>query len=476
LSQKAKICQLLINMVYFLHMKAHLSQIQVQKQILAPTMQQSIEVLLLPIMELNQAIQQELEINPLLELQEEDPEETDPAEELLRKEELLQKELDIPYRHDDQHSLDPVDEKPLQYAESLEEGLLHQLRIEFEDPLKLGIGTFIIGNLNEDGYLKIPCSEIAAEFNLADEKPVEEVLRVIHRFEPPGIAARDLKECLLIQIEALNEPHKELLNRLVTTCLPELGQKRHVAIGRKLRLSLPEVKKAVRLIADLDPRPARNYRIIQPYIYIKPDIIITADRQQEFQVLINDRDVPPLRINPIYRAMLRSAPLNHDEKDFIRDKMKNALYFIRSVRQRGQTLKDIAQVIVKRQHAFLLNGHTGLVPMSLKDIAKELDRNESTISRAIQNKYIDTPQGIFPLKFFFSQGLGQNDQTAEQGISNRRIKEEIKRLIDEEDKSTPMNDQALQESLRQEGIQIARRTIAKYRQLLHILPAHLRKE
>jgi len=455
-------------------MKTRLTTSQIQKQILAPSMQQSIEVLLLPTLELNLAIQQELEMNPFLELVEPENDDEISTAELLQQEEHLRDTLDIPYRHDDGKAHNDIEDKTLRRIETLEEGLLNQLRLEIDDPLRLEIGLLIIGNLNEDGYLTIPCQEIAQTLGLADDTLVEEVLNIIQAFEPAGIAARDLKECLLIQFRCAKTPPPDLPLRIVTECLSELGQKKYALIARKLSVSLADVNKAAHLIAKLDPRPARNYRPIQPNIYVKPDVTI-VEHEGQYLAQLNDQDIPPLRINAFYKNALKSKQLNSAEKKFVRENLKNAIQFIRSIRQRGQTLKAIAQVITSRQKDFLDKGHMALAPMTLKDIARDLNRNESTISRAIQNKYVDTPRGPYPMKFFFSQSVGR-DSANRSGFSNRSIKEEIRRIIDEEDKSQPLSDQAIQAFFKKKGIDVARRTIGKYRQALKILPRHLRKE
>ncbi len=467
------ICRSSIDMVYFLHMKPRLTTSQIQKQILAPSMQQSIEVLMLPTLELNLAIQQELEKNPFLELVEPENAENESAEDLLRQEERLQETMDIPYRHEDGKSGDSLEDKTLRRMETLEESLLHQLRCEINDPLRLEIGLFIIGNLNEDGYLKISCEEMTDLIPAADSRAIRDVLTIIQDFEPAGIAAQDLKECLLIQLSQARHLESNLAVRIVQECLPDLGKKNYIGIARRLSAGTDEVRQAARLIAGLDPRPARNYRPLQPNIYIKPDVTI-IEQEETYQIVLNDQDIPPLRVNTFYKTALKGKKLNRDEREFVREKLKNAIQFIRSVRQRGQTLKDIAGIIARRQKEFFAKGHLALVPMRLKDIARELDRNESTISRAIQNKYIDTPQGPYPIKFFFSQAVGQ-DSLAQGGFSNRSVKEEIRRMIDEEDKNRPLSDQAIQKILLNNGMAVARRTVSKYRQALKILPRHLRK-
>ncbi len=455
-------------------MRMKLAPIQTQKQVLSPMMQQSIQVLLLPLMDLSQAIEQELQNNPLLEVNEEvaesgDSNETDHAE--------LPDESPLPPSNFDSDD-DPVEEKPIKRDETLEEQLLRQLHVEFSDPDDILIGEFIIGNIDDDGYLTLSCDEIAQILELDDRTTVESVLKIIQGFEPVGIASRDLKECLLIQLRHKNFLPESLLVRIVAEYLAELGRKKFSVIAKNTGASLSEVKEAAKIITTLDPRPARNFRPLSPQLFVKPDITIGQDTDGNYFVQLNHDGLPRLRINPQYRRILKKEKLTNEEKEFIREKIKNAQIFIKSIEQRGQTIKGIAQYILDRQKAFFENGPISLTPMSLKDVAQHLERNESTISRAIHEKYLDTPYGLFPMRFFFSQGVRNNplDGSAETSVSSRSIKEEIKKLIDRENKSSPLSDQEIQEYFSKKGMIIARRTISKYRQALRILPSHLRKE
>jgi len=474
--------------VYFLHMRIKTAAIQTQKQILAPRMQQSIEVLLLSVMELNTMIEQELETNPLLEVDEMRTQELS-CESEEAKQEIDQKidNLDTPYHHDDKVTRKDQHQRPLSYEESLEGLLLRQLCVDVRDPLKLEIGRLIIGNIDEDGYLNISCEEIAELLTIEDVSIVEAVLCIIQDFEPLGIASRDIKECLLKQIRAKatngTDIEDDLVFRIVHECLDDLGHKRFKEIAKKLSASVDEVKAAAQIIATFEPRPARNFRPIDPNIYLKPDIIIKKDADDRLEIIINNEHLPALRINGRYKAMLKGGKLSAKEKEFVKEQLRNAVFFIRSIEARSQTIRGIAEVITATQKEFFDKGHLCLKPMSLKDVAHKVDRNESTISRAIQNKYIDTPRGLFPLKYFFSQGVGRGAAADgsggnghPNGISNRSIKEELKGLIEDEDKSRPLSDQDLQAILKEKGIKVARRTISKYRQQLHILPSHLRKQ
>ena len=471
-------------------MNMRLSTQQVQKQILAPAMQQSIEMLMLPIMDLHMAINQELQNNPLLEVAEEQPgleeqpqQETapDPEEARVRLEDLLNIP-DIPYAGHDGNEEDLANEKPFKCGETLEENLLHQLKFEFSDPLSVKIGEMIIGNIDEDGYLTITCEEIAEMLSIRDLSRIEAVLAAVQHFDPLGVASRDIKECLVLQARHKTNGSSDLVCRIIKEHLTEIGQKRYADIAKKLQVTLDDVKAAARMIAQLEPRPARNHRPVSPNIYIKPDVTISCDEENQYQIHINNGGVPSLRINAMYKNMVKKAGLNPQEKEFIRENLKNAVSFIRSVKQRGQTLEEICKYILQRQEGFLRNGSAELVPMTLRDVAQAVDRNESTISRAINNKYIDTPQGLFPMKFFFScavnAGPGSESGTAhpQATVSSRSIQEEVRHLIEEEDKDHPLSDQDIQEIFEERGWKIARRTVSKYRQNLHILPSHLRRQ
>ena len=453
-------------------MAIKISTSQVQKTILAPVVQQSIEVLLLPLIDLNQLIEQELQNNPLLEIDEESQEsQAKKLDEELRL--RIRRDEQLQTRHYESNDDETMEERPITREATLEDKLLDQLRFTLSDPLKLKIGEFIIGNIDEDGYLHASIEEIAKQLEVEDLALIEEVLKIIQEFEPKGVASRTLNECLLIQAKYKANGYTELVTRIVNEHLNDLGQKRYLEIARKLGVSVERVKEAACIIGSLDPKPARNYRPIASNIYIKPDIIIRKDIDDNYQILMNNDGIPALQINPFYRKMLHKSNLSNVEKAYIHEKLKNALQFMKSLEQRGQTILEITKLILKKQTAFLEQGAAALVPMTLKDVAEEIDRNESTVSRAISNKYLDTPQGLLPMKFFFSQGLSDNK---EGNISNRSVKEEIKFLVQDENKRSPLSDQDIQNHFTRKGMTIARRTISKYRQKLQILPSHLRKQ
>ncbi|OGX32444.1 MAG: RNA polymerase sigma-54 factor [Omnitrophica WOR_2 bacterium RIFCSPHIGHO2_01_FULL_48_9] len=454
-------------------MKINISTQQVQKQILAPAVQQSIEILLLPLQDLHLTIEQELQSNPLLELDESHPETAKLpwSEKFIQQIKHYEKANSSDYSSQEAGD-DLPEESPLKREISLEENLLRQLRIETSNLLELKIGEFIIGNLDEDGYLKLSPTDIAQAFSLTDTVLVERVLQIIHGFEPIGVAACTLQECLLTQAEIKYNGTQPLVSQIIQGYLKEISQKKLTEVAKKLNVSHAEVAEAIKIIAALDPKPARNYRPIDPTIFIKPDVVITKD-EDVLEVTVSQEGTPRLRINPLYRAMLNQPHLSEEERNFIREKLKNALQFIKSIEQRGQTLKAITYYILDKQKAFFEQGPKALVPMTLKNIAASLNRNESTISRAISHKYIDTPQGIFPFKFFFSQGIGEEAVNGE--ICSRSVKEEIKEIVEGENKYSPLSDHDIQMLLEKRGMHVARRTISKYRQVLNILPSHLRK-
>ncbi|MCK5581513.1 MAG: RNA polymerase factor sigma-54 [Candidatus Omnitrophica bacterium] len=458
-------------------MRIKMSPIQVQKQVLAPAMQQAIEVLLLPVAELSTSIDQEIQANPLLEIDEQrQNEERDRSlEELWEQLDQMNATLP-PSSSNDDIETKPIDDIPLKKEESLEDHLLQQLRVEVSDPLEIQIGEMIIGDIDEDGYLTISCEEIADILKLRDLTAVEKILKIIQTFEPIGIASRDIQECLLTQIKNKDLDNHEILAKIIKYYFNALGKKQYTKIAKDLNVPVANIQKAAKTIAQLEPRPARNYRPLQPNTYIQPDLFITKNDQEEYTIYINDKDLPPLRINPYYKHLLEQTGLKPEEKEFLKEKLRNGILFIKSIHQRGQTIKAVTQYITDRQQGFFENGHLELKPLVLKDVAKAIDRNESTISRAVSNKYVSTPRGMFPIKFFFSQAVGKPNAKTGKMISSRSIKEEIRQFIIDEDKASPYSDQSIQDYLEKKNMKVARRTIAKYRQALKILPSHLRKQ
>jgi len=333
-------------------MKINTTLQQAQKQLLAPAMQQSIETLLLPLADLNASIEQELQDNPLLEI-DEDKQKTQQEQ----QKDLLLKAFEHANQtytpNNDFYSDDEtVEERPIKMETSLEDRLLQQLRMELSDPVEIRLGEYIIGSLDEDGYLRTTCEEIVRVTGIEDILRVEYILKIIQNFEPIGIASRNLRECLLSQVHLRCNGNRDLVEAIIDRHLDELGRKKFMEIARKLKTPVESVKKAAQQIALLEPKPARNFRPVQANLYIKPDVFITKDENDCYQVQVNHEGNPPLRINTYYRNLLQRKNLSREENAFIREKLKNALYFMKSVEQRGQTIVKITEYILDKQKAF----------------------------------------------------------------------------------------------------------------------------
>ncbi len=463
-----------------------LVQKQSQRMVLSPRMQQALHILQLPLMELRQLIQQELVENPVLEEVQEQAEETDiqnqennddedsgniieEMEEIARSQELWDEYL----RNLNHPAAVEFDEDKNTYARSLvtalpnlQKHLLQQLR--FSDCPESNIGELIIGNIDEDGYLRSSTQEIAQLAGCTPEK-AQEVLALIQTFDPPGVAARDLRECLLIQLKTREEKNP-LVIRIVSEYLPDIERKKYPQVARNLAAEVEDVTNAAKIVAALEPKPGRKFSPASPQ-YIVPDITVKK-MNGEYQITVNDDGIPELRISPYYRKLLSSSPSTQTRK-YLTEKLRSGLWLIKSIEQRKRTMYRVAECIVEKQRGFLNTGISHLQPLRLKDVAAELNLHESTISRVTTDKYMETGRGIFELKYFFS---GTLDKSEGKTTSTRSIRARIAQLIKEENPKKPLADHEILELLQKEGINIARRTIAKYRVQLGILPVRLRKQ
>ncbi|MDE2028118.1 MAG: RNA polymerase factor sigma-54 [Candidatus Omnitrophica bacterium] len=433
-------------------------------------MQQSVAILMLPQMELRTAIEQELQNNPLLEV------EYDPKEEHQLNLDQLKELSHLPRvsaseETDDEDQSEPF---PVAQARSLQDHLLNQLRLEISDPAVIAIGEFIIGNIDEEGFLKVTLDEIAAAAAGADLGTVKDTLALVQNFDPVGVASRDIKECLAIQLNAQPSSLKHLALLVVADHFDMLGSKSSWnKIARKLGVSEEMIAQTVELIASLEPRPARRFGGIDQVVYVYPDVSIIKDSKGRYKVESCGQSLPQLRINYTYQKLLNKPGLQETEKAFIKEKLNGALSFIKSVQLRSSTIVEITRYILEHQKNFFEQDDAYLNPLLLKDVARAIGRNESTISRAINNKYVDTPKGVFPLKCFFCQAV--TSCGPDEAVSSHAIKEEIQRMIEEEDKSSPLSDQDLQTRFKSKGLVLARRTLTKHRQALQIPPSHLRR-
>jgi RNA polymerase sigma-54 factor len=341
---------------------------------------------------------------------------------------------------------------------SLQEHLMMQLHLSNVSKIGFKIGEFLIGNLDKRGYLAISTRE-AAELLRVPEEEVERVLKLIQTFEPAGVGARNLKECLLIQVEQKNIDSPNI-RRLIENHLKDLAEARYTRIAEALNITLAEVQRLKDLILTLDPKPGRNFSATNDTQYIVPDAIIQKVGD-EYVVVMNDTIAPRLSINPYYRSLLYSEDKESTISKFLAHKLDSALWLIKSIEQRRITLSKVIKSIVDVQRDFLDYGITCLKPLTLKQIADKIGVHESTVSRAISGKYVQTPRGLFELKFFFKNGLENVDGSS---ISSESIKKMIKEMVAGEDPYNPLSDQKIADNLKKKGIVISRRTVAKYRE------------
>ena len=490
-----------------------------QKLVMTPQLQQAIKLLQLSRLELQQVLSQHLVENPLLddvandvqedestqdeesserkEVQSEDvgtPEEGERKEEQQDFEPLSSEEWENVFENDWRPG--PVDqvapsdddlpsyEQTLTKPTSLEEYVEWQLRLSTLEGQNRMIGRLIVGNLDEDGYLRVPLQEIAEEAKVSVES-VEEVLRQVQTFDPPGVGARDLRECLLIQLNHLerdpfglgNGSHPatngELVIAIVKDHLPDLQKKRYSGIAKALNVSVDDVCEAVKVIEGLEPKPGRPYFSDSNTIII-PDVYVVK-HEGEWVVLLNEDGLPRLRISPYYRRLMTNPTEDQDStKAYLEEKLRGAQWIIRSIDQRNKTIVKVVTSLVKFQEAFLEKGIQYLRPLVLKQVADEVGMHESTISRVTTNKYMHCPQGILELKYFFNAGIQRADNRGEE-MSSVTVREMIREMVAQEDASHPLKDQEIVARLRGKDIVIARRTVAKYRAELHISSASQRK-
>jgi RNA polymerase sigma-54 factor len=450
-----------------------------QQQMLSPQMRQSLEILQATALELQQLVRQEIETNPVLE--EEVPEEETPAEEPAEEdeddfEELRQLEEDwSDYSAAGAQNVDAASEarrrqflEGVTPPETLAQHLETQLSRLALDPVQRRVATLLVGNLNEDGYLAATPEEVADEAG-AETAEVIEVLHLLQTLDPPGVGARDLSECLRLQLARRGEG-QSVAARIADGQLELLGRKKFAEIASALRVSQDEVREAGALIASLNPKPGRAFAGESAQV-LAPDVIIERIGD-EFTVSLVRDSVPQLRISRTYRDLLAEAAGGAEVRSYLRDKIRGGKFLIKSIQQRQQTILAIAREIAARQRAFLEEGVSALAPMTMSQVAEAVGVHETTVSRAIAGKTVATPQGVFEMKFFFTSGYRAADGAA---VSSTSVKDVIAALIRGEDPLKPLSDQQIVQKLAADGLAVARRTVAKYREALGILPSHLRK-
>ena len=463
-------------------------QSQSQKLILSPQMQQAIHMLQIPLMELSQLAQQEMSQNPLLEEEAEEQEgeregdtsETDADQEFQEEFEKLAL-LDDEWREyfkqttavrrvsEEEEERRKYMEDSITSEETLQEHLESQFSAHDLSEAEKTVGRAIIGNIDENGYLQSDVESIA-QANGTDVAQVEKMLKLIQTFHPVGVGARNIPECLGLQLERLGK-NGNIAGALVKNHLQDLAKKHYAQIAKALNTSVEEVQKAAQLIATLEPKPGRLFSPHRAQ-YVTPDVLVEKV-DDKYVIMLNDDRIPHLRISNLYRNIINQQDSKEETRNYIKEKVKSGLWFIKNIQQRQQTIYNIAKYIVDRQTPFLEDGIGVLKPMTMREIADAVGIHESTVSRAIANKYMQTPQGVFQMKFFFTTGI---ETQSGENLSAANVKNRIKELIRSEDPKHPLSDQKIIQILGQEGIKIARRTIAKYRGELHIQPTNLRRE
>lgn len=466
-----------------------------QRIIMTPQLQQAIKFLQLSRLELSQTINLELEGNPLLEEipvdeLEEKAEEDGKKEEVVNKEEPI-REVKIketvrddfdwdyyiseyntawassPYEDSEER---PSFESLIAPKTSLYSHLLWQLQVSELDEAQRQIGGYIIGNIDADGYLQTSIENIMKETGRSREE-VLKVLETIHEFDPVGVGARDNSECLLIQLR-FQGLGGSIAEKIVTDHMKQLERKKYTQIARSLGVPIDRVLEAVSIIAFLEPKPGRFYND-EETIYIIPDVYVYK-MGDEFLIFLNEDGLPKLRISAFYRETLaKKDDLSKQTREYIREKLKGASWLIKSIHQRQRTIYKVTESIVKFQRDFFENGPAHLKPMVLRDVAEDIQMHESTVSRVMNNKYMYSPFGIFELRFFLNSGIQSVDGADKVGSLS--VKERIKEIIRGEDKAKPYSDQEIVRILKRLNVDIARRTVAKYREMLGILPSSQRK-
>jgi RNA polymerase sigma-54 factor len=450
----------------------HLNMIQTQKLIMTPELRQAINILQLTALELNNFIQDQLLENPLLEIVDENlPSSGENLEEGekfdLEWQEYFNDVSDLGYQKETKEYM-PF-EQFVSRTPNLEDFLEEQIRYYKLKEEDLALVRFVIGNLDKWGYFSLPIEKTALELEVSPEK-LKEIVKFIQTLEPDGIGASDLSECLIIQLKKKNLL-TPLLEKLASKYLKEVGQGKLVKIANKLNIPIEEVQRNVDILKTLNPKPASGFGSNQETRFIVPDILIEKI-DNEYIVLVNDNYIPRLVVSNVYKEIINSSQADDLTRNFIERKLHGAQWLIKSIEQRRITLYRIANALVEMQKGFLDKGKDYLLPLNLKDIAERIEVHESTVSRAIANKYVQTPRGLYPLKFFFSSGVSNK---AGQKVSSEVVKKAIEDIINKENPKEPYSDQMLCNLLQQKGLKIARRTVSKYREEMGILSSSQRK-
>ncbi|HQC42173.1 MAG TPA: RNA polymerase factor sigma-54 [Verrucomicrobiota bacterium] len=480
-------------------------------QVIAPQLQESLVLLATPVLELKSKVNEELERNPVLEMEER------PPAEIGRTAEISSPTTDLPSNSSENHDFDfgpevsgsadvhgermerlaeqveswkeyflrgdrrthsapTVDEEKRQYffnsiptEQSLQGYLLEQVALLDITEREREVLILLIGFIDEQGYLRAKPAELVISTNLSPEE-IKRGLQLLHEnMEPVGVGARDLRQCLLIQLERAGM--KDSLEwKIVHGYLEALAGKKYPVIARKNKVTVEEVNEAALNIARLEPKPGRPFYSVSN-LYVVPEVFVEEDEDGEYKVTMNDDLLPRLRINPMYKEMIGSSD-SKETRSYIQEKIRSGRFFITSLAQRQRTIRKIAEAIVSFQSEFMRIGPKGLIPLTMAKVAEVTGLHETTVGRAVSGKYMQTPQGVFEMRYFFSSKLKSDNP---EGVSNIKVKTALAEMIAGEDKSNPLSDQQLVEAFEKKGVQVARRTLAKYRSELGILPSSQRK-
>lgn len=460
---------------------------------LAPQLRQSLEMLQVPIQELRAMIQKEIEQNPTIE---EGPDNRESVEiepgtgevnEKENREELnFDKEIEALSKLDEEwrdYFIQDAHARPfttedeerrqfmldsLQQQESLQEHLLSQLKTAGLSEADRQIGELLIGSINDDGYLTGTLEDLALSVG-TDASHLGDILDIVQEFHPTGVGARDLRECLQLQLARVGNTDPTVA-AIVNDHLDQLGTRKHAEIVRTLKVTMDEVLQAAKVIAALDPKPG-SILTDKATTYVMPEIVVTKV-DGKYTIILNDDQLPHVRISNHYRTLLADPSTTPEVKQYIQERIRAGVFLIKSIHQRQKTIQRISTEIVQTQQEFLEHGVSHLKPLTMAEIAERVGVHETTVSRAVSGKYMKTPGGIYELKYFFTPGIKTADGTE---ISNKTVKDIIGTMVANEDPDKPLSDQEIMENLKGRGISIARRTIAKYRLMLHIPPSHMRK-
>ncbi len=461
-----------------------------QKLIITPQLQQAIKLLQLPLLELSQTLNQELMENPFLEETPDVLEQETLAIEERESSSIIEEDAELPvddlmkFSVDEYFSERSNDGRDLGYfnpgmeeqpsyelfatkTTDLWEHLLWQLRLSNAKDDVRKVAEAVIGNIDDDGYLRISEEELGQLLNV-DINTVRSAIALVQTFDPTGVGARDLKECLLIQARYWNLGGT-LVEKIILNNIDDLQKKKYTNIAKKYNSPMDDIMTAVQIIEGFEPRPGSSFSNIQTN-YIVPDVFISKT-DDGYQIILNDEGIPRIRLNNSYKKLLLKSDLSKEDRDFLKNKLKLATELLRNLDQRNRTIYKVSESILKFQKDFFDKGIQYIKPLNLREIALDINMHESTISRVTSNKYLACDHGIFNFRFFFSSSIRSDDGK----ISSTLVKDYIKKLISEEDNKNPLSDQKISEELKKMNIYVARRTVAKYREELRIPPQSQRK-